>query len=380
MTAAGAQETGEPSAEAGLAGAVALVEGEAGRTYPAAALHFTDRGAGRLLCAVGEAGLDTWFDLASLTKALCTSVLAMRLCAAGRLRLEEEALPGVTFAQLLGHEGGLQAWLPLYRQALACEGFGTAAGRDAVLRAAESAARGAQGVRAVYSDLGFMILGARIEARAGARLDRLFGEVAGALGAEVAFRPVGEEAAVPAARCAPTRSEEAGADGPGPARAWLQGVVHDDNARAMGGVAGHAGLFGTVAGVGRLARALCEVHEGLDTPLGRALGVPAETVRRFFGHRGMAAGSTWALGWDRPEPPGRRSSAGTLWSRQGVGHLGFTGCSLWLDPGAMRWAVLLTNRACAEDAAAAARTKERLGALRPALHDALMRAALRASG
>lgn len=378
MAAPGTKEASGPSAEAGLAAAVALLEGEVGQTYPAAALHFTDRGEGRLLLAVGEAGLDTWFDLASLTKALCTSVLAMRLCAAGWLRLEEEALPGVTYAQLLGHEGGLQAWLPLYERALASGGFGTAAGRDAVLLGAKSAARGAAGERAVYSDLGFMILGAHIEERAGARLDRLFGEVAGALGAEVAFRPMGAAGAaaqVPAARCAPTRSEEVGGDGRGPGRALLQGVVHDDNARAMGGVAGHAGLFGTVAGVGRMARALCEAHEGLDTPLARALGVPTETARRFFAHRGEAAGSTWGLGWDRPEPPGRRSSAGTLWSRQGVGHLGFTGCSLWLDPGAMRWAVLLANRVCVKDAEGAARARERMGALRPALHDALVRAA-----
>jgi CubicO group peptidase (beta-lactamase class C family) len=343
-----------------------LLEEEVGLAYPAAALIYLDRSGPRLQIAVGQATLSSWFDLASLTKALCTSVLCMRLYEAGLIDLAEEVLPaaegpGVTVAHLLSHQSGLPGWLPLYEA-------GASAGqpdpRAAVVGAARSAPRGPAGQRAVYSDLGFILLGDLLEVRGGDRLDRLFGAVAERLELELSFRPLGERHPVPVGRCLPTRRES-------PAREPLQGVVHDDNARAMAGVAGHAGLFGTVAAVARLGQALIETYHDEDTPLRRALSLSAPTVHRFFTPCGPAD-STWGLGWDHPSPSA--SSAGSLWPRDGVGHLGFTGCSLWLDPDRRRLVALLSNRVCAATPVAADEANRRLKALRPRLHDALVRA------
>ncbi|MCS6914299.1 MAG: serine hydrolase [Myxococcales bacterium] len=337
------------------AAAVGLLEAEVGRAFPAAALAWGEAGKERLLCAVGEATLSTWFDLASLTKALCTSLLAMRCVAAGCLDLEEEVWPGVSVALLLAHGSGLPAWRPLFAEVPP----GPRA-REAMVAAAAATPRGPAGVAAVYSDLGYIVLGDLLERRGGDRLDRLFAPLAHALGAELGFRPVGEAAAVPPWACAPTRRET-------PARELLQGEVHDDNARAMGGVAGHAGLFGTVGGVSRLLQALVEAWQGRDP----GLGIPTAVLHRFLSARPVP-GATWALGWDRPDPHPGRSAAGDRWSRQGLGHLGFTGCSAWMDPPAGRWVVLLSNRVAAPTTEAAEAARLRLQLLRPRLHDALL--------
>lgn len=343
----------------GLAAALGLVEGAVDLAYPAAALCCADAGADRLFAAVGRADLDTWFDLASLTKALCTSLLALRMCQEGRADLADELLPGVTLADALRHASGLPAWLPLSEQVPSGP-----ARRAAIIQAAAEAPRGPARVRSVYSDLGFILIGAHLEGRGRAPLSDLFAPLAAALEAEVGFRPVGEQAAVPSSRCAPTRGE-------GPGRPPLCGVVHDDNARAMGGVAGHAGLFGTVRGVSRFARALCDSFQDRDTALRRALGLSPEWVRRGFAG-GAVPSSTWGLGWDHPEIAG--STAGSRWSREGVGHLGFTGCSLWMDPAAGRFVVLLANRVDAPTPEAAESARAHLRTLRPALHDAVMEA------
>lgn len=327
----------------GLAEALRLLEEEVGQAYPAAALAVAERGALRLLATAGAADLDTWFDLASLTKALCTSLLCMRLYQQGRLDLEEEPLPGVTVRHLLSHSSGLPAWLPLHAQA--------GARRD-VVAAAAAAPRGPAGQRAVYSDLGFILLGHLCEERGGERLDRLFAQV-GAPG--LGFHPSPE-------RCAPTRQMAA-------PWAELRGTVHDDNARAMEGVAGHAGLFGTVRGVARLGLSLCQAYQGQAADL--PLGVSAETVGCFFARQPgpPGTGSTWGLGWDHPSA--ELSAAGQRWSPDGVGHLGFTGCSLWMDPPRGRLVVLLSNRAFARGPEETERSKARLKALRPRLHDAV---------
>jgi CubicO group peptidase (beta-lactamase class C family) len=161
----------------------------------------------------------------------------------------------------------------------------------------------------------------------------------------------------------------------------LCGQVHDDNARAMLGVAAHAGLFGTAAAVHRFAAALLDAYHDAGTPAQRALGIRCATVRRFFArctHSGLT--TTWGLGWDHPDPlppdgaAGSTSSAGSLWPRSGVGHLGYTGCSLWLDLAARGVVVLLSNRVCVATPDEAAATKAAMRRLRPALHDAVQRA------
>jgi len=359
---------------------VALLESAVDRTFPAAALYCRRGGRPTVSVAVGAAELTTWFDLASLTKALCTSVLCMRLVEAGKLDLDEQVMPGVAVRALLRHTSGLPAWRPLFLDAGAGRDLTLvpgAGGRQAIVAAAAQAERSRE-PRAVYSDLGFILLGDFLEQRTGERLDAQFARLAAALGADIGFRPFDSAAhAVPAERCAPTRRESDG-------RELLQGVVHDDNARAMLGVAGHAGLFGTAAGVALLVEALLDVYQGAGTAAQQAIGVSAPTLRRFWALPAACAmagpAATFGLGWDHPTPsaPGAASaavsSAGRLWPRDGVGHLGYTGCSLWIDPGSRAFVILLSNRVCAATSAAAESTHAGIKALRPALHDAVLRA------
>ncbi len=136
-------------------------------------------------------------------------------------------------------------------------------------------------------------------------------------------------------------------------------MVHDDNARAMCGVAGHSGLFGHARDVSRLVAGWVDAFHGEDRWLDPAL------VRRAFSLAGVPA-STWGLGWDHPAQVG--SSAGPRWPRTGVGHLAFTGCSIWIDPPRRRWVVLLSNRVHPT------RENEAIKAFRPELHDAVLTA------
>jgi CubicO group peptidase (beta-lactamase class C family) len=371
---------------AGLAAALAVVQAGVGLAYPGAALSCGRAGV-ELAAAVGSAEAGTWFDLASLTKALCTSVLAMRLHDAGRLDLDEPvpglAAPGppVRVWHLLAHCSGLPPGPPLlWAEQEGLLAAPSPATRAQVIEMARRSPRGLLAEKSVYSDLGFILLGDLLEQRQAARLDALFAPLAEALAAEVSFWPLDQPAAEARRRCAPTRRES-------PAREPLHGQVHDDNARAMQGVAAHAGLFGTAAGVHRFAAALLDAYHDLGTPAQRALGIRSATVRRFFA-RCQAEGlsTTWGLGWDHPDPlpaggaagasaaGSPLSSAGHLWPRSGVGHLGFTGCSLWLDLERRGVAVLLSNRVYVETESQASATKAALRLLRPALHNAIQRA------
>jgi CubicO group peptidase (beta-lactamase class C family) len=197
-----------------------------------------------------------------------------------------------------------------------------------------------------YSDLGFILLGATVERALGEPLDVAFAHrIAAPLGVGTTYRPR------TASACAPTEGE-------------LRGVVHDENARALGGVAGHAGLFSTARDVSRIAHALVAAWHGARSSTVPRLLAPAR-VRQMW-TPSTVVGSTWCLGWDRPSPVG--SSAGERWPHDGVGHLGFTGCSLWIDAPRARWVVLLTNRVHPT------RDNERIKAFRPALHDAVVTA------
>ena len=147
-------------------------------------------------------------------------------------------------------------------------------------------------------------------------------------------------------------------------RRVLIGEVDDMNAMAMGGIAGHAGLFSTAEELSQIAAALCRAWRGDDAG-GSAL-VARDVVRAFWSPSGVA-GSTWRLGWDGPAAAD--SQAGTRFPRDGVGHLGFTGCSLWIDPARETWIVLLSNRvhpAIPKD--------DRFKRFRPMLHDAIAEA------
>ena len=341
-----------------------LLHGAVGTVFPAAQLLVVDDFQRVFYEPAGDCTRETLFDLASLTKALSTTTLVMRLLDARKLRLSDELYPGGASIELaLCHATGLPPWRALHQAAAPLltrpglspgPGPGTAASDDNARRAIVDAARREPleyppGTRSAYSDLGFILLGDTVERVGGARLDAQWD----ALGFAPTYHPD------PAA-CAPTEILAEGA---------LRGVVHDDNARAMGGVAGHAGLFGDAAGVSTVIEALVRASwiPGKRRTSGKtATLVQPETVRRFW-HPCAVPGSTWCLGWDRPATTGL-SSAGARWPRDGVGHLGYTGCSIWIDPPRARWVILLSNRVHPT------RRNESIKPFRPLLHDAIVRA------
>lgn len=312
---------------------------------------------------------DTVYDVASLTKAVVTSVLAMGEVGAGRLALDatvasllpEFAGPGkdrVTVRQLLCHTSGLPAYRPFWRRAAEAP-----AERWAITQlAAREPLEYPPGTRAVYSDLGFILLGWLLERTTGARLDVLTHDrIAGPLAlAATTFVNLADPAAP--ARLLGDRSVAATQLCTERHRLVL-GEVDDLNAAAMGGIAGHAGLFSTAADLGRIAGALTAAWRG---EAGTAAIVERDVVRTFWAPSGVP-GSTWCLGWDGPAATG--SQAGGRLSRAAVGHLGFTGCSLWIDPAREIWIVLLSNRVHP-----APPTDDRFRQFRPALHDAVAEA------
>ena len=331
-------------------GAVALLldEALAAGLGSAAAVSIGDAGVERFRACRGalwrlpepgpSAGEGAWFDLASLTKPMVSAALAMVLVDRGDLELDlpvrrwvpDAATPG-TVAELLGHAAGCAAHvkffeLPGVREA----GRDREQARQEILRLARThPLAGAPGKDTAYSDLGYMLLGLLLERAGGARLDQLYAEhVAGPLGLGAHYREIGcEPAAVPPGPVVATELEPAG---------LVVGQVHDENARAGGGLFGHAGLFGRIGDVAAFARAM------LALPDGSGLVRPA-TAAAFFER--CPGGGSWRLGWDSPAPSSGVSHAGDRWSRQGgVGHLGFTGTSLWLDLPRRRWVALLTNR------------------------------------
>lgn len=312
---------------------IALMEAAVPSVFPAAQLLVVEAGREALLHVAGDARPGTVFDLASLTKPLCTAALVMQSIAQGLLRLDERPRPECTIEQMLCHAAGL---LPV--RALGDAERPSPAMRAAVVEAArEEPLVYPAGTQSVYSDLGFILLGDALERAHGRRLDQLFrDELAGPLGAALSFGPVSGDVA--------------------PTEGTLRGIVHDDNARAMQGVAGHAGLFGDARAVSRLVADWVAAWHDEPSRLSPAL------VRRAWKHVGVP-GSTWGLGWDHPSAVG--SSAGDRWPRHGVGHLAFTGCSIWVDPARRRWVVLLSNRVHPS------RGNEAIKQFRPRLHDAI---------
>ncbi len=316
--------------------------------------------------------LDTVYDLASLTKAAVTSLLVMRGVEEGCLHLDRplgeyiempEHRPEVTLRRVLAHASGLPAHRKFYQSALSNSEPGQARRASIANRAAAEPLVYPPGSRSIYSDLGFILLGALVEQVLGERLD--------VLAERLLFEPLrlsslGFVDLLARAPEAKFRGHDVAPTERCPVRGRLiLGEVHDLNAFAMGGVAGHAGLFGGIRDLLRLAFALCAAYHGRGID-GGAPFVRREVLREFWRPAGIP-GSTWRLGWDGPSAEG--SLAGTLISRRAVGHLSFTGCSLWLDPEQETCVVVLTNRIHPE-----ARDDPRFRALRPALHDAALQA------
>jgi CubicO group peptidase (beta-lactamase class C family) len=320
---------------------------------------------------------DTVFDLSSLTKPLATTTAIMILVREGKLRLDDRVtrfIPNfgvhgkthVAIRHLLAHCSGLPAWRPFYKEVQRAErkgtlGFSGLRGiRTMVFDSIHRERPEYQtGTKAVYSDLGFLLLGELIELVTHQSLDRfcldrIFKPSALHATAFVdldrmrtqKLMPVPDLIA-PTERC-PWRGKV------------LCGEVHDDNAYAIGGVAGHAGLFASAEDVHRMVARLVAAADDRDEFL------PGALVREFWQREASVADSTWALGWDTPSAQG--SMAGSRVSPNTIGHLGFTGTSLWIDRTRGAHVVFLTNRVHPR------RDNERIKAVRPAVHDAVWEA------
>jgi CubicO group peptidase (beta-lactamase class C family) len=309
---------------------------------------------------------DTIFDLASLTKVVATTTVAMTLVDEGKLDLDAPVrgiVPGfaggakdaIRVRQLLTHSGGLLWWAPLYEELRGGEAY--------LERILEMDLDYEPGTKMVYTDLGLILLGAVLERAGGAPLETL--------AAQRVFGPLGmrETRYVPSVtlrpRIAPTERD-----------GWrgrvLVGEVHDENAFALGGVAPHAGLFSTAGDLSRFAQAL------LNGGVLDGQRIVSEDTVALFTRRAGLEGSTRALGWDTPtDETGERSStprqpgystAGSLFSPRSFGHTGFTGTSMWMDPERELFLILLTNRVHPT------RENRAIGRIRPRLADAVVRA------
>ncbi len=296
--------------------------------------------------------LETVFDLASLTKVIVTTTLAMVAVDDHLVDVSEPVarrLPewrgndrtNVTVRDLLEHTSGLTAYLPFFRDYQGRQEFE----RAICTLPLEYLPRS----QSIYSDLGFVLLGFILEDVAKLTLDIQFSSLVAAQGwGAMGFRPNGLRR-----RCsAPTEVDS-----------WrgrlLVGEVHDENTFALGGVAGHAGAFGTAREVGAFARTILGLFCD-DEPL-----VSSSTFVDFWMRSGVPQSSR-ALGWDTMLPT---SSCGTRMSSAAVGHTGFTGTSLWIDPIHDIYVVLLTNRVHPVGA------NDAILAVRRAFHDAVMTAA-----
>jgi CubicO group peptidase (beta-lactamase class C family) len=337
-----------------------LQKASAERIFQSACLLVVDGGQPKLHQSFGKASLDSVFDLASLTKPLATGLALMQLCEQQKLALDQplgELLPlatdhplcGQPLWVLLAHCSGLAPWRPFYEHFVEQPAFkARKLVRQQILTqpllyAPQSESR--------YSDLGFILLAWIVERVTRRRLDRLL--------RDTVYRPLGVglhfvDSSKPKAPQRPYVATERC-----PRRGRLLGQVHDDNCYAMGGICGHAGLFGSAHDVHIVVRELVAAFLNSRSLLSR------EVVRRFWSAKPVE-GSSWALGWDRPSGP--RSSAGSLAPPDCIGHLGFTGTSIWIEPRRERWVVFLSNRVFY------GREPNRLKALRPRLHDAIWRA------
>jgi serine-type D-Ala-D-Ala carboxypeptidase len=316
----------------------------------------------------------TLFDLASITKAVSTTTMAMILYERGLLEPEapvagvvpeflandcgedDPRRRDVTFHMLLAHASGLPAYEKLFLKAHS---------RDDLLGAAFTTSLSTDpGTHAEYSDIGFIVLGAALERIAGETLDVFCQrEVFGPLGMiHTTFNPSKESRS----KIPPTADERSNGDrsenecGAGaPARSTfrqriIQGEVQDENANILGGVAGHAGLFSTAEDLARFAHAILRGGRPILRP---------ETVALFTRRELTPPGTSRALGWDTPSAP---SQSGKHFSSRSFGHLGYTGTSLWIDPDRQLSITLLTNRTWPDCGNQAIRQ------IRPRFHDALV--------
>lgn len=360
-----------PAVPSSFAAARSILEQAiAARAFPGAAFGVLHKGEVVALDAVGRFTYDddapavepgTVFDLASVTKVVAATAAAMVLHARGRFDLDArlgDILPGfvigmehgsgkerVTLRMLLAHSSGLPGYVKF---------FETCSTPDTLLRAAlQLPIEARPGTRTEYSDPGYILLGKVIEVLAGESLDVFCQrEIFTPLGlASTRFHPPAESRSA----IAPTERDTTFR------HRVIQGEVQDENAFVLGGVAGHAGVFSNVPDLVRFAQ--CVLDRGrIDA--GRPLFSPA-TLDLFATPQITPDGKRRALGWDVPTPP---SSSGQQFGPRSIGHLGYAGTSLWIDPDQALAVALLTNRTWPD------RSNDAIRRVRPAFHDAVVEA------
>lgn len=311
----------------------------------------------------------TLFDIASLTKPVATTTACMFLIQRSLIKLEDPVnkiisefgdgdKDRVTIFHLLTHSSGLRAWRPLYQEL-------NPEAQDRPELSGDNATRQRiygmvhkeplsypTATQSLYSDLGFILLGEVIERLTGMRLDRFYEqEISPKFKlVETFFLPWREEQSrsqligriVAATEDCPWRKKV------------LAGIVEDENAYAMGGVSGHAGLFSTALDLYRFLEILLHADSG-DASI-----LSPDLVRIFLTRRIEIPKSSWALGWDTPSTP---SSSGRFFSRNSFGHLGYSGTSIWVDRDKKLIVILLTNRVHP------ARKNNKIQKFRPEIHD-----------
>jgi serine-type D-Ala-D-Ala carboxypeptidase len=343
------------------------------RAFPAASVAVTHGDGLVALKAFGHFTYDadspattsaTLFDLASVSKVVATTAMAMVLYERGRLDLDaplSRTVPEfladasgqpdprrreVRLRMLLAHSSGLPAYKKLFLEAHS---------RDDLLQAAFRTALSADpGERVEYSDIGFILLAAALERIANESLD--------AFCRREIFQPL--------SMIDTTFNPPAGARGKIPPTAddrffrkkIIQGEVQDENSSVLGGVSGHAGLFSTAQDLTRFAHAMLQAGHPI---------LRRETVSLFTRRESLPTGTSRALGWDTPSAS---SQSGKYFGSNSFGHLGYTGTSLWIDPERRLSITLLTNRTWPDCANWAIKQ------VRPKFHDAVVEALMGASG
>ena len=346
-----------------------LADAIAAHAFPGCAFGVFANGAVVLQDALGSSTYDddafpiapeTVYDIASVSKVLATTAAVMLLVQQGSLQLDTplgDFLPGfvvgressqrarrVTLRHLLAHSSGLPGYVEFFR---------TASTPDALLRAClQLPIQAEPGTHAEYSDPGFILLGKALEVLTRESLATwVHREIIQTLQLHsTGFNPPPRRRS----HIPPTEIDETFRHRP------IQGEVQDENAWVMGGIAGHAGVFSNVPDLLRFAGAVLAAAKSNGSLWSRT------TVEEFAQRQGPA-GSSCALGWDTPS---ENSSAGRHFSAHSIGHLGYSGCSLWIDLDAEVAAVLLTNRTWPD------RKSQLVRDARPAFHDALREALL----
>lgn len=324
----------------------------------------TDRLQGEPAKEAEQISSQHWFDLASLTKPLCTALLSSILIENNSLSYDTRAediyseyaisinpaLKDITIGNLLDHSSGLEAWFPIYK---------TVSSRsDAYMFLRSRTPNYVSGEKHVYSDVGYMMLGEILEVLFQKRLDYIFEHyISQPLELrDLDFMPISKEGAKDELKFVSTghsniRDRE------------LFGEVNDENSFILDGVSGHAGLFGTLSDTSRLASHIFNIIKGREENDHIRQGTLTKMIER-------KDNSEWVSGWHYPSP--KNSSSGSLMSKNSIGMTGFTGTSIWMDLDNDIIVTVLSNRTISPDSAKFGGESDGFTKLRPIIHDAIM--------